>query len=45
MCGARGAIGGGPDWIDRVNDPDGVDHLFTFMAAARGDQRALVDTA
>lgn len=26
MCGACGVIGGGPDWIDRVGNPEGVGH-------------------
>jgi hypothetical protein len=26
MCGACGMIDGGPDWIDRVDNPDGVGH-------------------
>ena len=26
MCSACGVLGGGPDWIDRVGNPDGVGH-------------------
>ena len=24
MCGACGVLGGGPEWIDRAGNPDGV---------------------
>ena len=26
MCGACGVLGGGPDWVDRVGNPEGVSH-------------------
>jgi hypothetical protein len=34
MCGACGILGGGPEWMDRVNNPDGIGHddNLTFVA-------------
>ncbi len=39
MCGACGVISGGPDWIDRVNNPDGVGHHDDLTFGAERQRR------
>jgi hypothetical protein len=39
MCGACGVISGGPDWIDRVNNPDGVGHKEDLTYGAERQRR------
>jgi hypothetical protein len=44
MCGACGAISGGPDWIDRVGNPEGVSHRPDLTRGAERQRRiALVN--
>jgi hypothetical protein len=44
MCGACGVLGGGPDWIDRVDNPDGVGHGDGLTRGAERQRRvALVN--
>jgi hypothetical protein len=44
MCGACGAISGGPDWIDRVGNPEGVSHRPGLTRGAERQRRiALVN--
>ncbi len=42
MCGACGVIGGGPDWIDRVGNPDGVSYRSEVTRGAERQRR--IDT-
>ena len=42
MCGACGAISGGPDWIDRVGNPDGVSHLPDLTRGAERQRRIAI---
>jgi hypothetical protein len=39
MCGACGVLSGGPDWIDRVDNPDGVGHTETLTRGAERQRR------
>lgn len=39
MCGACGVISGGPDWIDKVNNPDGVGHKDDLTYGAERQRR------
>ena len=39
MCGACGILSGGPDWIDRVDNPDGVGHKQSLTRAAERQRR------
>jgi hypothetical protein len=39
MCGACGAISGGPDWIDRVGNPEGISHEPELTRAAERQRR------
>jgi hypothetical protein len=39
MCGACGILGGGPDWIDRVGNPDGVGHNEDLTRGAERQRR------
>jgi hypothetical protein len=44
MCGACGAISGGPDWIDRVGNPEGASHPADLTRGAERQRRiALVN--
>ena len=40
MCSACGVLGGGPDWIDRVGNPDGVGHHHDLTRGAERQRRA-----
>jgi hypothetical protein len=42
MCGACGAISGGPDWIDRVGNPEGVSHRPDLTRGAERQRRIAV---
>jgi hypothetical protein len=42
MCGACGVIGGGPDWIDRVGNPEGVSHLPDLTRGAERQRRIAI---
>ena len=39
MCSACGIIGGGPEWLDRVDNPDGVPHRGGLTRAAERQRR------
>jgi hypothetical protein len=39
MCGACGVLGGGPDWIDRVDNRDGVGHKAGLTRRAERQRR------
>lgn len=39
MCGACGILGGGPEWIDRVNNPDGIGHRDDLTVVAERQRR------
>jgi len=39
MCGACGVLGGGPDWVDRVGNPDGVGHAAGLTRGAERQRR------
>ena len=39
MCGACGILGGGPDWLDRVDNPSGVPHGAGLTLAAERQRR------
>ena len=39
MCGACGVLGGGPDWIDRVDNRDGIGHRAGLTRAAERQRR------
>jgi len=39
MCGACGVLGGGPDWIDRVDNPDGIGHRAGLTRTAERQRR------
>jgi len=44
MCGACGILGGGPDWIDRVENPNGVGAAVGLTRLAERQRRiALVN--
>ena len=44
MCGACGILGGGPDWLDRVDNPSGVPHQAGLTLGAERQRRvALVN--
>ncbi|HET7716892.1 MAG TPA: hypothetical protein VFK86_14810 [Bauldia sp.] len=44
MCGACGILGGGPDWLDRVDNPAGVPHGSGLTLVAERQRRvALVN--
>jgi hypothetical protein len=44
MCGACGVLGGGPDWVDRVGNPDGVSYHQDLTRTAERQRRvALVN--
>jgi hypothetical protein len=42
MCGACGAISGGPDWIDRVGNPEGVSHRSDLTRGAERQRRIVL---
>jgi hypothetical protein len=42
MCGACGAISGGPDWIDRVGNPEGISHQPELTRAAERQRRIAI---
>jgi len=42
VCGACGVIGGGPDWIDRVGNPDGVSHRPDLTRGAERQRRIAI---
>ena len=39
MCGACGVLGGGPDWVDRVGNPEGVSHGPNLTRTAERQRR------
>jgi hypothetical protein len=39
VCGACGILGGGPDWIDRVDNPDGIGHRPDLTRGAERQRR------
>jgi hypothetical protein len=39
MCGACGALSGGPDWVDRVGNPEGVSHSPNLTRTAERQRR------
>jgi hypothetical protein len=39
MCGACAVLSGGPDWVDRVGNPDGVGHDENLTRAAERQRR------
>lgn len=39
MCGACGVLGGGPDWIDRVDNPGGIGHRAGLTRGAERQRR------
>jgi hypothetical protein len=39
MCGACGVLGGGPDWIDRAGNPDGIGNAAGVTAGAERQRR------
>ena len=39
MCGACGVLGGGPDWIDRVDNRDGIGHRAGLTRGAERQRR------
>ena len=39
MCGACAVLSGGPDWVDRVGNPDGVGHAETLTRGAERQRR------
>jgi hypothetical protein len=39
MCGACGVLGGGPEWVDRVDNPDGVPHGKALTLVAERQRR------
>ena len=39
MCGACGVLSGGPDWIDRVDNPDGIGHGDGLTRGAERQRR------
>ena len=44
MCGACAVLSGGPDWVDRVGNPDGVGHVEDLTRGAERQRRvALVN--
>ena len=44
MCSACGILGGGPDWLDRVDNPSGVPHGTGLTRGAERQRRiALVN--
>ena len=44
MCGACGVLGGRPDWVDRVGNPDGVGYRQDLTRTAERQRRvALVN--
>lgn len=44
MCGACGVLGGGPEWLDRVDNADGVPHDAGLTLVAERERRvALVN--
>lgn len=44
MCSACGILGGGPEWLDRVENPEGVPHRVGLTAVAERQRRiALVN--
>jgi hypothetical protein len=44
VCGACGILGGGPDWLDRVDNPAGVPHQSGLTLVAERQRRvALVN--
>lgn len=44
MCGACGVLGGGPDWVDRVGNPNGVGYRQGLTRTAERQRRvALVN--
>ena len=44
MCSVCGVLGGGPDWIDRVGNPDGVGHHDDLTPAPNGSEEGLWST-
>jgi hypothetical protein len=44
VCGACGILGGGPEWLDRVDNPSGIPHQSGLTLAAERQRRvALVN--
>jgi hypothetical protein len=39
MCGACAVLSGGPEWVDRVGNPDGVGHDEGLTRAAERQRR------
>lgn len=39
MCGACGVLGGGPEWVDRVDNPEGVPHRGALTMVAERQRR------
>jgi hypothetical protein len=39
MCGACGVLNGGPDWVDRVGNPEGVSHRPDLTRTAERQRR------
>jgi len=39
MCGACAVLNGGPDWIDRVGNPEGVSHRPDLTRGAERQRR------
>lgn len=39
MCGACGVLGGGADWIDRVDNQDGIGHRAGLTRGAERQRR------
>jgi hypothetical protein len=42
MCGACAVLSGGPDWIDRVGNPDGVGHSESLTRGAERQRRVML---
>jgi hypothetical protein len=42
VCGACGVIGGGPDWIDRVGNPEGVSYRSDLTRGAERQRRIAI---
>jgi len=44
MCGACGVLGGGPDWVERAGNPEGISHPADLTRGAERQRRiALVN--
>jgi hypothetical protein len=42
MCGACAVLGGGPEWLDRVGNPDGVGHDASLTRGAERQRRVML---